>query len=49
MQEKRNKTQCFSVDTTILVANATVSSRLEYCNPLLYGVSKSNIAKLQKD
>ena len=29
-------------------ANAMVSSHLDYCNSLLYGVSKSNIAKLQR-
>ena len=34
------------VETAILLANAMVSSRLDYCNSLLYGVSKSNIAKL---
>ena len=37
-----------SDDTAILLANAMVSSRLDYCNSLLYGVSKSNIAKLQR-
>ena len=35
------------VETAILLANTMVSSRLDYCNSLLYGVSKSNIAKLQ--
>ena len=35
------------VETAILLANAMVSSCLDYCNSLLYGVSKSNIAKLQ--
>ena len=37
-----------SNETAILLANAMVSSRLDYCNSLLYGVSKSNIAKLQR-
>ena len=37
-----------SDETAILLANAMVSSRLDYCNTLLYGVSKSNIAKLQR-
>ena len=37
-----------SDETAILLANAMVSSRLDYCNSLLYGVSKSNIAKLQR-
>ena len=37
-----------SDETAILLTNAMVSSRLDYCNSLLYGVSKSNIAKLQR-
>ena len=37
-----------SVETAILLANDMVSSRLDYCNSLLYGVSKPNIAKLQR-
>ena len=37
-----------SIKTAILLANAMVSSRLDYCISLLYGVSKSNIANLQR-
>ena len=37
-----------SFETAILLANAMVSSRMDYCNSLLYGVSKSNIAKVQR-
>ena len=37
-----------SVETAILLANAMASSHLDYRNSLLYGVSKSNIAKLQR-
>ena len=37
-----------SVDTAALVANSMISSRLDYCNSLLYGISKYNVAKLQK-
>ena len=36
------------VETVKLLANTMVSSLLDYCNSLLYGVSKSNIAKLQR-
>ena len=32
----------------MLLANALVSSRLDYCNSLLLGSSKSNLAKLQR-
>ena len=35
-------------ETAIMVGNAKVSSRLDYCNSLLYGISKTNIAKLQR-
>ena len=37
-----------STDTEILVANTLVSSSHDYFHSLLYGVSKSNITKLQK-
>ena len=37
-----------TVDTAALLANSMISSRLDYCNSLLYGVSKYNVAKLQK-
>ena len=29
-------------------SNSMISSRLDYCNSLLYGISKYNVAKLQK-
>ena len=37
-----------SKDTAVQVANALVSSRLDYCNSLFYGISKSNLGKLQR-
>ena len=37
-----------SVETAALLANSMISSRLDYCNSLLYGISKYNVAKLQK-
>ena len=37
-----------SVETVALLANSMISSRIEYCNSLLYGVNKYNVAKLQK-
>ena len=37
-----------TLETAVLVANAMVSSRLDYCNSLLYGISKANITKLQR-
>ena len=37
-----------TVETAALLANSMISSRLDYCNSLLYGVSKYNVAKLQK-
>ena len=37
-----------SLDTAALLAKTMISSRLDYCNSLLYGVSKFNVTKLQK-
>ena len=37
-----------SVDMEILVENVMVSRHLDYCNSLLYGVTKSKIAKLKR-
>ena len=34
--------------TTVKMINATVTSRLDYCNSLLYGIHKSSISKLQR-
>ena len=38
--------KCLTVDTAVLLANAMVSSRLDYS--LLYRVCKGNVAKLHK-
>ena len=48
LRDLRRIRKYLSNETAILLANAMVSSRLDYCNSLLYGVSKSNIAKLQR-
>ena len=37
-----------SVETAALLANSVISSQLDYCNSLLYAVSKYNVAKLQE-
>ena len=38
----------FSVETAALLANSMISSQLDYCNFLLYGISTYNVGKLQK-
>ena len=48
LRDLRRIRKFLTVDTAILVANAMVSSRLDYCNSLLYGVTRSSIAKLQR-
>ena len=48
LRDLRRIRKFLGVETAILLANAMVSSCLDYCNSLLYGVSKSNIAKLQR-
>ena len=42
LRDLRRIHKFLSDETAILLANAMVSSRLDYCNSLLYGVSKSN-------
>ena len=37
-----------SLPTAITLANSLVSSKLDYCNSLYYGITGANIAKLQK-
>ena len=48
LHDLRRIRKFLSDETAILLGNAIVSSHLDYCNSLLYGVSKSNIAKLQR-
>ena len=36
------------METAALLANSMISSRIDYCNSLLYRVNKYNVAKLQK-
>ena len=44
----RHIRRCVSVDDAKTVASAMVSSRLDYCNSILYGTSSSNLNKLQR-
>ena len=37
-----------SVETAAMLANSMISSQIDYCNSLLYGVNKYNMAKFQK-
>ena len=48
LRDLRRIRKLLSDKTAILLASAMVSSRLDFSNSLLYGVSKSNIAKLQR-
>ena len=36
------------MESAALLANSMISSRTDYCDSLLYGVNKYNVAKLQK-
>ena len=49
LEDVRRIHKFLSVETTALLANSMISSRIDYCNSLLYGVNKYNVAKLQKD
>ena len=44
----RHIRKCISTDNAKSIAVSMVSSRLDYCNALLYETSKSNIARLQR-
>jgi len=44
----RHIRRCISDDDAKQIAVSMVSARLDYCNAVLYGTSKSNIAKLQR-
>lgn len=48
IRDIRGFRRCTSVATRILLANALVSSRLDYCNSLLFGMTKVNLLKLQR-
>ena len=42
-----NPVNTLTVDSAVLVANAMISSRLDYCNSLLYGLSKDAVVKFR--
>ena len=48
LKDLRRIRKFLGVETAALLANSTISSHLDYCNSLLYGVSKYNVTKLQK-
>ena len=37
-----------TVNTAVLLANTVVSSRLDYCMSLIYGIKRASVAKFQK-
>ena len=48
LRDLRQILKFLSDETAILLANAMFSIRLDYCNSLLYGVSKSNIVNYRE-
>ena len=48
LKDFRRIRKFLSVETAALLANSMISSRIDYCNSLLYCVNKYNVAKLQK-
>ena len=47
LRDFRRVRQYLSTDVSVLVANALISSRLDYCNSLFRSLSKLNLRKLQ--
>ena len=47
LRDFRHVTRFLTHDVSVLVANALVSSRLDYCNSLFRSLSKFNLRKLQ--
>ena len=48
LKDIRRIRKFLSVEAAALLAKSMISSRIDYCNSLLYGVNKYNVAKLQK-
>ena len=48
LKDFRHIRKIFSVETAALLANSMISCQIDYCNSLLYGVNKYDVAKLQK-
>ena len=48
LKDLRRICKFLSVDTAALLANSMISSQLDYCNSLLYGVSKYNVANSKR-
>ena len=48
LKDLRHIRKFLSVETAALLANSMISSRIDYCNSLLYGVTNYNVVKLQK-
>ena len=48
MRDLRYIRQYLDVDSAHLLVTALVSSRLDYCNPLLYDITDSDLTKIQR-
>src|SRR3984957_144511 len=48
MQIKGKLRKFLDKETSAMIIHAFVTSRLDYCNSLLYGISSSSSAKLQR-
>ena len=48
IQALRHVRKCIPESVALTIASSMVCTRLDYCNAVLYGTSKSNIQKLQR-